>query len=663
MKNRMLLILLLMPLGAFCQNENLARLSVVGAVSELGISPSEEIWIATKAGNVYYTKQTGDLWHLGPFGSLDPNNFSSGATFERVNFFSDNTLMISGFIQENGAQDFVYWSGDHGKTWKKIRFGTSSWIDAAFINDNGKAWMSGNSQLIYFTEDSGKTWRSFDKVERTGNLRFSTIHFAKDELTGLFGSFWNVLYRTSDNCKTWEKLPTPLSQNKYQQISKVERPDIRKVRQFGHRYIVNQQGRVFETRSENIDWQRLEGAVDFEVTASERLYVIYKDLHVELLDDELNMIWTSADRLNGYVRAIAVRNESLFVLTATSIYKINQNNFERSDLWTNDIRISDPYMIVKHNGDEYGFDGSDILLRKNGSKQWTRLMTVGFQIGMATVFEDKLIVSDFHLKDYFALNTSARVLDKFELPPNLFEVTNNRIEEFHIETGSQGCFHSENKRRSYSRKGDAFELTRNEGNTGFLTNMPSKLSIEIINNLVKIIDQSRFSKITVAEFGFTPADIASFKKFVDDKQRGTRNKANDHIDYDLYAFPGEKTDFEFYKRTADSIHSVSSDIVDNAFWRSYGNWSTTRESRRIIFVFQDGRELIMENSDDKPNYLFTPWIINFGGVMLTTNSIQFGEAIKEITGRRFFGDTVADKNYAIFKIADYLYRIKLQAMN
>ena len=116
-----ILTIILIPLTALGQEEYLSRLSISGGVSELGISPSEEIWVATKAGNVYYTKQIGELWHIGPFGSLDPYNFSSGKTFERLNFFSEDTMMISGFIQEGGKQDFVFWSGNHGKTWEKVK--------------------------------------------------------------------------------------------------------------------------------------------------------------------------------------------------------------------------------------------------------------------------------------------------------------------------------------------------------------------------------------------------------------------------------------------------------------------------------------------------------------------------------------------------------------
>ena len=73
----------------------------------------------------------------------------------------------------------------------------------------------------------------------------------------------------------------------------------------------------------------------------------------------------------------------------------------------------------------------------------------------------------------------------------------------------------------------------------------------------------------------------------------------------------------------------------------------------------DGKKLIIENSDDKPNYLYTPWIVDFDGLKFRTNSILFGQQIDEITNGQFFKEITRDKNYAIFKIADYMYRMKL----
>ena len=284
MRKKILTWLFFFPVIVFSQNNFWARLTVLGTVTELGVSPSEEIWVATRAGNTYFTKQIGELWQIGPYGSLNPYNITPANTFERINFFSEDILMISGFIQEDRKQNFIFWSGNHGKTWEKVPFGESSWIDAAYVNNTGKAWMTGSSQLIYYSEDKGKTWLSFEKVEPTGNLRFSTIHFAKNDRTGLFGSFWNVLYRTVDNCRSWEKLPTPLSQGKYERLYKEDRPDIRKIRIFGNYYIINQQGKTFTTRSNAINWVYLPEIIDFEVSETENLYTTNQDLSVSLYD-------------------------------------------------------------------------------------------------------------------------------------------------------------------------------------------------------------------------------------------------------------------------------------------------------------------------------------------------------------------------------------------
>ncbi|UOQ76570.1 hypothetical protein MUN84_18855 [Hymenobacter sp. 5516J-16] len=54
------------------QDEYLARLPVVGGFSEISVSPAEEVWIATKAGNIYYTKQVGAVWDYASITGLPP---------------------------------------------------------------------------------------------------------------------------------------------------------------------------------------------------------------------------------------------------------------------------------------------------------------------------------------------------------------------------------------------------------------------------------------------------------------------------------------------------------------------------------------------------------------------------------------------------------------
>ena len=555
-----ILTIILIPLTVLGQEEYLSRLSISGGVSELGISPSEEIWVATKTGNVYYSKQMGELWHIGPFGSLDPYKFSSGKTFERLNFFSEDTMMISGFIQEGGKQDFVFWSGNHGKTWEKVIFGKSSWIDAAYINNNGKAWMSGDSQLIYYTEDNGKTWTSFDKVEKKGNLRFSTIHFAKDERTGLFGSFWNVLYRTVDNCENWEKLPTPLSQDKYERFSKEDRPDIRKIRTFGENYIINQQGRIFITKSNSIDWSYLPEIVDFEVSENEDLYTINQDLSISLYDSAFSKTWQSEKSLENSPRAIGVRNNKLFVLTFESIYKIDPVGFKISQLFTDEVPIQEPYLKLNFEGEEYGFENKDILRFDKKKKQWYRFMTVDFSIANATLFDNKMILTDGSLNKHYTIDYKQNSMNEYKLPENLF--SNLIVKELHFENGSQGCFHSNNSSRIYIKKGDKYVVDKKTKSSEYLSRATNEIELAKIERIINVIDKSRFSKVSLTELNITENDINEFKKFITKEEQRINKSGIDRFDFEnLYSFPGEKTDFNFYKSVADSLITLSDEAV------------------------------------------------------------------------------------------------------
>lgn len=631
---------------------------VRGWVTELGVSPSEEIWIATKAGDVYSTKHIGDTWGIGPFGSLNELT-GIGETFERINFFSEDTLMISGFIQEDGKQNFVYWSGNHGRNWQKIIFGESSWIDAAYINDNGKAWMSGSSQLIYYTSDKGKTWQSFGKVEPTGNLRFVTVHFAKDEITGLFGSTWNVIYKTTDNCKTWQKIPTPLTQKKYKRINNNERPEIHKIRIFGDHYIVNQQGRVFITRSDVIDWKYLTEAANFEVTEQDELYVVNKDLSVSLFDSQFNKIWSSADRLDKQPVAIAVRNGKLFAYGSDKIYTISPKAFIVSDLLTNQVPIPEPDLKVTLTGEDYGFSDNDILRFDKDKKQWYRFMTVNFKIANACSLNGNLIIADDNLKKYHRVDVTNKQIEKFDLPKTLYDP--DQIVEMHFERGYQGCFASGNSIRSFIKKGDSFVLRQKTSTPGYLANIKSTFTQEEVFNLAGIIDNSRSLNASLTDLNISDADILVYKKMIDGEKKKLKKSEIPNFDFDnFYAFPGDNIDLEFYKNVADSLSFIPEQDINDVFLRSESVFSTTTVWRRIIFVLKNGEKLIAENFDYKPNYLFTPWVVTYNGLKFKSNSIKFGQQVEKLTGGRFFENAeVSKKSYAIFKIADYLYRKKL----
>lgn len=592
---------MLLPLTVFCQDRCSTRLSISG---ELGISPAEEIWVDS-----HYTKQIGELWQQHNAHNSHPFNSS----YKRFFFFAEDTLM---FLKNKMS---VGWSGNHGKTWESVNFGKSSQIDAAYINNNGKAWMSGSSQLIYYTEDSGQTWTSFDKVEQTGNLRFATIHFAKDEKTGLFGSFWNVLYRTKDNCQNWEKLPTPLDQNKYKNNYKYEQikrrpaerqPEIREIRIFGNKYIINQQGKVFITNSEKIDWIYFPDIIDFEVTENEDLYVINTDYKIELYNAALEKKWQSEQKIDQFLRAIAVRNNKLFVLTTGHIYKFSPGETVFAPLLKPHIPEPNRYPATVFSN----FDVTEIHFEYGRDKRYLRnnAQKIYIKKGNTFVVDEKTTIK----KRYKHMGCISKASIK--------------------EWDKDMCGKETNSFKNH------------------LLKSVKKIDSREIDSLIAMIDKLRYEKVTTADLNISDNDVKEFLKFIDkNEQRITELEKNNP-----YIVPDENK-FNFYRAVADTLFKISDEDVNSAFWKTNDTRCGTEKWRRITFVLHDGKKLIVENTDYNPNYLYTPWVVNYEGLRFRTNSILLGQKIDKITNGQFFDSDARDKNQAIFDIVDYLYRKQL----
>lgn len=653
-----IILLLFVVKPGFAQDPYLARLSTSGTIGELGISSKGDIWVATASGQVYYRSKADQLWRENNISAKDDNVSNH---FERINFFSDSTIVLSGFLQENRKEDFIFRSEDYGKSWTKVRFGESSWIDGAHFSKDGKAWMTGNSQYIYYTKNSGKTWQTFDKIEKTGNLRLISIYFKKDGKTGLFGSTWNSLYLTTDNCESWTKIPTPLTQKKYTRISKTNHPAIRKIRILGNHYIIRQEGRTFISKIDLIEWQYLPEIVDFEVTDSGNLYAIQKDWSVHLYNSDFSSIWTSDQKMSLPTTAIAVQGEKLIALTHEQLYQISPGNFESSELLSSNSSIPKPELQLQVGGENYGFSGKDILKYDTIRSQWFRYMQLNFYTKNATIINGKLLISDQRNNKFYELNLPKKIIVPAQLPSKMIDIKTNPVVEFHLEYGSHGCFHQSNSIQSFVRNGKRFIFNREASHGSFSTNLTETIDAKTIDTLVGTIAGFKLDKLSIEDLDINQQDIERFKKYIDQQAKQIKKKGLDEyrIDETVYTFPGENTDFNYYKQVADSLYTLSPEVINAVFSQPDSYWSTTTNTRRIILVFKDGKKLIIENSYNQPNYLYMPWNIEYGELKLKSNSIQFGKAIDHLTKGSFFVQDVRDKNYAIFRIADYLYRQKI----
>ncbi len=524
--------------------------------------------------------------------------------------------------------------------------------------------MSGNTEYIYYTEDFGRTWTQIDKSHLIGNIRLVSAATSPNGDVQLFGASWGEFYITKDNCTTLTPVPTPHSQGKYKftysyKRDPNKRPAISKIRVYGERCLVTQDGRVFITQSDSIDWQPLKDAYDYEVTKGGNLYVIHKDGSVRLYDNGFAPLWSSGKNMSRLPQSVTCRNESLFAICGDEVYKINTGEFIVSGLFTDDFPLGsgyDEYVYdsnkLIYNNVTYTYDNKDLLCKEADGSRWYRLMSVDFHIGNAVVYDGKFLISDASLDRYYKVDLDKKTVKEYLLPDNFIRTSDNPVFSFTMETGSRGCFHNNVQYASYNRKDDAFVTDRPGGG-------PRKIDAGAIDRLVEAIVGSRNNTLSASDLELTASDIDSFKKLIErEAKQSLKELPLWKVSQNPYRFPDFDTDFEFYKNMADSLYAgaIADSFIDAALRSEYGNWSSTTDWKSVTIGFRNGYQLKLRNSDDQPNYMLTPWLVDYKGIKFKGNSISIGRILTELSSDNFIASPFKDKDYLIFKIVDYLYR-------
>ncbi|MFP9113667.1 WD40/YVTN/BNR-like repeat-containing protein [Flavobacterium sp. RHBU_3] len=623
----------------------------------MSITPSDRIWMAGISGEVFYSDAPYTLWHRLPIINPDDEGFSKG-TFENISFFNDEIGFISGFIfGENGNEDFIFRTEDAGKSWQKVYFGRNSWINDLSITTDGKAWMTGSSGLIYYSDDFGKTWNEFSNPDEESE-RLSAIYFNKDGMHGLAGALdHNKLYYTQDNCKTWKQLPTPFTQKKYSSYRINDRHTIEKIRTFGNGkfYILEQQGRIFYSASQNIDWKELPEVTNYEVTDQEGIALKYKDGTFECFNKDFESTWKNSEEKIPYMRNIIFSKNTIYGKTQDEIYKINKDNTIHNELLTDDIGIEKPYVKINFKGKEYGNYYHYIISYDSVKEKWYRFLKTPFYINGLTINNNKLLVSCFRLHKNVYADIDSKEITPYIAPENIISPSASVI-SIEFESGSRGCFHNGKTSVIYNHESELY-IRKSENKN---LKLPETINKTEIEELVKQINSSQHREILINDFGFTEKDIQEFIKFINKSEREIKKGKYQYDNYKPMKFDAGFSDFEYYRKKALLINSVSEEIIKKAFTEPESISSTTVDWNKITLKLSNGSTIILTNDDYAPKYLSTPWEINVDGALLSVNSVKIGNIINQITKGKFLSKEQTSKTYALFTIIDYMYRESLE---
>ena len=654
MKKITVFILMFFSLTVFGQTKDRrAELNIWGRVNEISVSPDEKIWLTTAMGNTYYTDNIDSNWHHGELMSEPDSRYSySNPSLGRISFFNKDTAIMTGYIsvnKEESKKNGYYLTKDAGSTWQLLDFGGNSWIYNVFVDKQGNAWMGGSSGEIYFSSDFGQHWEKLNSPYNS----FSRMHsvFMLDSIIGISGALHNDIYTTSNNWKTYKKIETPYDQQKYNTPSNDR---IEKVLIWGNFIVVNQNGHIYYTETNDIDWKSFPIKIcDFELDKdSQTLFAITDSLEIITFTSPTEFHLLTDKRLLSYPIDIKVVNGSLFVVTDDyDIYKINKNRLTYAIPYTTDKKIVEPKIVKQGKTIFWGISGRQIYLADDNTREWYRENALEFYIKDFKLLNDSVVILWDGVKNnyIYSLNDHLPKLYLPETPLKNFLVS--PIKTFTIHSGSQGCFHGHNDEVCYKRVNDSIFKVVN-----ISTNLHEKKESSTFKNeisssaLLKILTDinSNPSEIpSIQDFYITNSDKKSYLALVDSQ---LKNKEMD------YLVRRKKINKDFYYAVPAMLDTLSNSVIATILNQKEDWTSRTRNWFTIQIINQNKDTLTISRSyfvENHPWHL--PWEFEYKGQHFNCYNVEFSRFINSCIPDGFTGKKVFNNNFLIMKIADYLW--------
>jgi hypothetical protein len=617
-----------------------------GALS-MGINNHEQILVGTRVGEVAFTDSVKGFWRK--------DNVSPGSgslvrepLIDNICYFNADTAFVSGYIYNKNKYNIIYRTVDGGKNWKPVNFGMDGWVEDAAYLDNGEAWLNVSENGIAYTKDYGFSWKSLSIPNP--KERFTKIYF-NNKHEGIIGSTWNVMTYTRDNCKHWTAIPTPLDQKKYKKTDLLGPPQIDRVAIFKDYLLVSQEGLVFYSKRDSINWVFMPGYTDLYTDAENRA-LFFKTSNGGFIkcDDHLQPV-SSFKNIDGYTAVC--RHGSLYILNYSKLLQINANDkVIESPLYTNRLSDVEPFMFGFSENGALGSIENNIYQQKEDGAKWTYAYTLPFAVDSGYLISKDSGTILFNRNDdslfYYSIanakverGTKAEVMKSF---------CAKGIKKIVFTKGSSGCFYFQKENMVYELKGGSFVLSQKngpeEGQSSFLKDNADKIDQQAVADFVKKIPAVYNTQVSINDLGFTQKEydecnrnILAYKMFVesgpDRKMAETKEKES------AFTFPVNNLDFNRLIALVDSVKTVEQSVL-NSYLISSKLQSTSSSWAEITLVNADDEELEINNTYYEPPAFYFPWRITVNGISSTSTCIEINRFLNSVfPGFLDYNDRVA----------------------
>lgn len=658
MKHYISIIILIFSTSVFGQKKDIrAELDIKGRINEISVSPNEQVWLTTATGNMYYSNSINSNWYYGkPIFEADTGNVFNfdGPHLDRISFFNKDTALISGYInlsKESYDKGGYYLTKDGGITWQLKDFGGNTWIYAIDINNKGGAWMGGLSQKLHVSNDFGESWRVVSLPYKSSDRTYG-IHMI-DYKNGIVSSDDNEILLTNDNWINVVYLETPYDQKKYVDDTLSGYPDkrISKIYIWNNHVVVNQSGNIFYTDFTEINWKKFPvEIVEFELDRhSKELFAITKDLKVILFSSPDKYVYLSQKSMNTFPLDLKVSNNSLYIIDQSDeIYKVNKREFIRAIPYTTDKKIAEPTIIKNGNKLTWGISGKQVYLSEEGGENWYREDVLDFSVSDFKLTDDSTAIlwDGYKNNFYYSLKDhSVKVHERKEPLKSFLEFP---LKSVSINSGTQGCFHSDEHQIDYKVKNkDILVTTRVDNNdfNSFKLKRKNEVSTESLVKILKKINDSPSLVPTIQDFNITEKDKENYLNLVNKRCSSNRDELISGV-----------TDKVYYENVLKKIDTLNTQFIGEVLDKQEGYMSTTSNWFSIQITNKNNDTIHINRSYYIESHAWNlPWEFEFNGQHFNCYNIDFSRFINDCIPNDFIDKDIFDNKYFMMNIADYLY--------
>lgn len=657
MKYYSIIIILLITNSVFGQiKDRRAELETNGCSDEISVSPDEKIWLLSRTGSTFFTNNFDSNWHYGkPIFKNDAESDYLNPELQRVSFFNKDTAFLTGYIsisKNETKKNGLYLTNDGCKSWKIIDFHGDSWIYSAFVGKNGNAWIGGSSGEIHYSRDFGQHWLKLNSPYNSSS-RMNSI-FMLDSIQGISGALENYIYLTMDNWKTFKKIATPFDQKKYTNETDYSNDQIEKVILWNSYIVVNQNGFIYYTDTNKIEWKPFSKAIvrfDLDLV-SKKVFAVSNDLKIISFSTPADYETISHKSLSTYPKDMKVVDNSVYLMgRKNEIYRVNSKGFTKAIPYTTDKIISKPDLIKQSPNLTWGITDNQIYLSENKGQDWYREIALEFGVKNFKLLNDSVAILWDGVKNNYIYSLYDHIPKLFypELPIQDFLLF--PIKSFSISSGSDGCFHNFHNSVIYEKSNDSIFTTNNYFNNNYGNKKPEKYINQFhefsLSNILAIINSNPSKTPSIQDFRISEMDKKNYLELVDYNLKNVESSPLNRK---------KKINKAFYYAIPKILDTLNNSIISNDLDQQERIWSTTSYWFTIQIVNQNNDTINISRKFFVTNQPWNlPWKFEYKGQTFNCYNIEFSKFINSCIPQHFMGKDAFDNKFLLMSIADYLY--------